>query len=745
LVYSSIVPAGGVVCFDVRLWSLSIHSTRPDMSSDSSHIHTSARLTAEHHPFFGFLPALFFCFLMVFVFLFVFVFDGSTTTDDDAHHRSDQLTPDHPTLYSFLLLHHRQKPKPYPYITKTLIYNLRTVGHNMAKRQRPSFPLPFRIRSILSPLSLPLPLLLLLMMMVLPLLLQVHRYSVSSFRFLRVPATASTSFGRSRSLSRSCIAKPRPCFSSRRFQHQFSLSLSLPATTTTTSSSFSTTDSSNQDNNKQENDVVAVENWRSHPSINPTLIFPTWLVPSSSLQKLLKEPLLQRYLANRDDYDSSSSEISSSTTNNILQHIHPRIKIIQDYSKTHKLLLRRLRRLDDDDHDYNDDALQQCLQAHEVQDGPELTMDISYKQLSFSYILSQLLPNRNTAAPPTAFEQIGHVAHFNLKPQHVPYGTLIGQVLVDTNPAIETVVSKVGQVSGPFRTYQLEVLAGPHVTQTTLVEHGLSVALDVATCYWCTRLSGERQVLLSEIQPGQVVADVFSGVGTLCLLANRDKNCTVLANDWNPSAIEFFHKNIETNGLRKDDFDLNCGDTYDYLTDLGLQKEQKKVRHPGQRPQQHQQHQQHRLPDHVVMNFPLEAPKFLGALRWWPSKKVDEHYHQHGSYPRVHVYTFARGDTEGKSSGGEEPPPRRTEEQVAVDQIANELLPEFTESSTTGGTDTSIDEPPGNTFRQEEMDQGYGTQFQTRVVRDVAPGKVVVCVSFSITPKLLRFMQGDYS
>jgi hypothetical protein len=76
------------------------------------------------------------------------------------------------------------------------------------------------------------------------------------------------------------------------------------------------------------------------------------------------------------------------------------------------------------------------------------------------------------------------------------------------------------------------------------------------------------------------------------------------------------------------------------------------------------------------------------------------------------------------------------DEQVAVDQIANELLPEF------GGG--SIDDPPGK-HRQEELDQERGTGFQTRVVRDVAPGKVVACVSFSITPSLLRAMQGDHA
>jgi tRNA G37 N-methylase Trm5 len=469
---------------------------------------------------------------------------------------------------------------------------------------------------------------------------------------------------------------------------------------------------------------------------------------------------LQPYLANRDHDDNpNDNPIDNNDNNNnnnnrelsILSNIHPRIKIIQDYSPTHKLLLRRLEPsrmlllLEDTTNENNNDKdstyelLQQCLTAHQVQEGPELIMDISYQQLSFSYILSQLL-SWHHITPPTAFEQIGHVAHFNLKPQHVPYGQLIGQVLVDTNPTIETVVSKVGQVSGPFRTYDLDILAGPPRTQTTLVEHGLKVALDVATCYWCTRLSGERQVLLSEIQSHQVVADVFCGVGTLCMLANRDKQCTILANDWNPSAMEFFHKNIESNGLDEKDFSLHCGDTYDYLTDLGgLQQKNKHSQPPLQ---QQQQQQPHRLPDHVVMNFPLEAPKFLGALRWWPSQKVEEHYQEHGSYPRVHVYTFARADKKHtpdpnhNDQDQDQDQPRRTQEQVAVDHIAHELIPEFGSNS--------IHEPPGK-FRQAEMDHEYGTQCQARLVRDVAPGKVVVCVSFSMTPQLLRSMQGDYS
>ena len=63
--------------------------------------------------------------------------------------------------------------------------------------------------------------------------------------------------------------------------------------------------------------------------------------------------------------------------------------------------------------------------------------------------------------PPSAYEQIGHVAHFNLKEIHLPHKHLIGSALLASNSAgtIKTVVNKVGQVDGKFRTYECEILA----------------------------------------------------------------------------------------------------------------------------------------------------------------------------------------------------------------------------------------------------------------------------------------------
>jgi tRNA (guanine37-N1)-methyltransferase len=55
--------------------------------------------------------------------------------------------------------------------------------------------------------------------------------------------------------------------------------------------------------------------------------------------------------------------------------------------------------------------------------------------------LQKLLPEGIDV--PTSFESIGHIAHLNLRPEQLPHKALIGQVIMDKNPTIRTVVNKV--------------------------------------------------------------------------------------------------------------------------------------------------------------------------------------------------------------------------------------------------------------------------------------------------------------
>ena len=44
---------------------------------------------------------------------------------------------------------------------------------------------------------------------------------------------------------------------------------------------------------------------------------------------------------------------------------------------------------------------------------------------------------------PSSFESIGHIAHLNIRDELLPYKHVIGQVIMDKNPSITTVVNKV--------------------------------------------------------------------------------------------------------------------------------------------------------------------------------------------------------------------------------------------------------------------------------------------------------------
>ncbi|CAJ1957060.1 unnamed protein product [Sphenostylis stenocarpa] len=110
----------------------------------------------------------------------------------------------------------------------------------------------------------------------------------------------------------------------------------------------------------------------------------------------------------------------------------------------------------------------------------KLTLFYDYWQMT--EVLEALLPEGMII--PSAFETVGHIAHLNLRDEHLPYKRLIAKVVLDKNrPRIQTVVNKVDSIQNEYRTMQLEVLAGNHSLVTTVVENGMRFQVDLATVY----------------------------------------------------------------------------------------------------------------------------------------------------------------------------------------------------------------------------------------------------------------------
>ncbi|XP_042949098.1 tRNA (guanine(37)-N1)-methyltransferase 1 isoform X3 [Carya illinoinensis] len=125
----------------------------------------------------------------------------------------------------------------------------------------------------------------------------------------------------------------------------------------------------------------------------------------------------------------------------------------------------------------------------------KLTLFYNYWQMN--EILEAMLPKHIIV--PSAFETVGHVAHLNLREEHLPYKNLIAKVFF---------------------------------------------------WYWNSRLATERQRLLNRFTRNDVVCDVFTGVGPIAISAAKIVK-RIYANDLNPYAVEYLERNCVLNKVER--------------------------------------------------------------------------------------------------------------------------------------------------------------------------------------------------
>lgn len=121
--------------------------------------------------------------------------------------------------------------------------------------------------------------------------------------------------------------------------------------------------------------------------------------------------------------------------------------------------------------------------------------------------------------------------------------------ILASRPSLHTAVFAQGEVSGEYRTRELKVLAGKPTTRTEVTEHGRRYAVDLAGAYFSARLSTERQRVLDQVCDGEIVLDMFAGVGPFAITLAA-KASLVVAADLNPLAVELMLENLAQNQIR---------------------------------------------------------------------------------------------------------------------------------------------------------------------------------------------------
>jgi len=157
------------------------------------------------------------------------------------------------------------------------------------------------------------------------------------------------------------------------------------------------------------------------------------------------------------------------------------------------------------------------------------------------------LPDGLRPLLPTSFDVVGDIAIVKLPHELAPHGAAIAEAILRANTSVHVVAADEG-VKGELRVRQLRHLAGPDRTETVHREHGLTYAVDVARAYFSPRLGSERMRVAEQVRPGEVVVDMFAGVGPYAvLIAKRRQPRVVYAFDANPDAIEHLEENVRRN------------------------------------------------------------------------------------------------------------------------------------------------------------------------------------------------------
>lgn len=205
---------------------------------------------------------------------------------------------------------------------------------------------------------------------------------------------------------------------------------------------------------------------------------------------------------------------------------------------------------------------------------------------------------------------------------------ILGEVMLDKIHGIRTVVNKTNEICNKFRVFNMEVIAGENSFITTARENHCQFELDFSKVYWNPRLSTEHERIVKKLGGG-VLFDVFAGIGPFAIPAAK-KGCQVYANDLNPDSFKWLEQNRKINKVI-DKIECYKLDGRQFITTVVKEKMVNFASQEEDRP----------FRVHVVMNLPASAVEFLDAFRGLLTGTLPEG-EENVPAMSVHCYCFTK-------------------------------------------------------------------------------------------------------
>ncbi|MEK6916285.1 MAG: methyltransferase, partial [Nanoarchaeota archaeon] len=189
----------------------------------------------------------------------------------------------------------------------------------------------------------------------------------------------------------------------------------------------------------------------------------------------------------------------------------------------------------------NNISLKKFSEAQIVETILEKVEPRNYKE----YLFEKISKNR---ALPSSYDIVGDIIIIDINEQNKKYEKEIANALLKSHKNIKTVLKKVSNHGGEFRTQKLGFIAGQNKKETTHTESGVRMKLDVEKTYFSTRLGTERKRIASQIKRKEKILVMFSGIGVYPLVISKNTNAEEITGiEKNPIAHKYAEENLKLN------------------------------------------------------------------------------------------------------------------------------------------------------------------------------------------------------
>lgn len=149
-----------------------------------------------------------------------------------------------------------------------------------------------------------------------------------------------------------------------------------------------------------------------------------------------------------------------------------------------------------------------------------------------------------------SYDVVGDIAIIRLPDQSMHNSSSIAEAIMCIHKNVKTVLAQTSPITGEYRLRKLAYVAGENKTLTTHKESCCLFTVNIERCYFSPRLFHERKRIAGLIKAGEVVLNMFAGVGCYSTIIAKHSNANkVHSIDINPVALHHMQENVRINGF----------------------------------------------------------------------------------------------------------------------------------------------------------------------------------------------------